>query len=98
MTHADLDPTNRCTATHGTLKCTLHEGHKRSHYDSLADRSFRKASTVQPFMMDVEGFAFTVFATDPREHSFTMRGECSDPEIKERAMLAALDRLAVLDR
>jgi hypothetical protein len=39
-THADLDPTNRCQHNHGGLRCTLHQGHKRSHYDSLKDRAF----------------------------------------------------------
>jgi hypothetical protein len=31
---------NTCAALCGSLVCTLHEGHKGTHYDSLRDASF----------------------------------------------------------
>jgi hypothetical protein len=35
-----LDAVGRCAATHGNHVCTLHQGHKRSHYDSHTDKSW----------------------------------------------------------
>jgi hypothetical protein len=31
---------NTCSAARGSLVCTLHRGHKGTHYDSLRDASF----------------------------------------------------------
>lgn len=36
-----LDAEGRCGATKGERVCTLHKGHKRTHYDSHADKSWK---------------------------------------------------------
>jgi len=35
-----LDAEGRCCATHGEHVCTLHKGHKGTHYDSHKDKSW----------------------------------------------------------
>jgi hypothetical protein len=34
---------NTCAATRDSLVCTLHQGHKGTHYDSFRDVSFKDA-------------------------------------------------------
>jgi hypothetical protein len=36
-----LDSLGRCGAVKGALVCTMHTGHKRTHYDSTADKSWK---------------------------------------------------------
>lgn len=36
-----LDAAGRCGAVKGEFVCTLHAGHKRTHYDSHTDKSWK---------------------------------------------------------